>query len=473
MSHFEITGGVPLHGEVRCSGAKNAALPIMAAAILASEPVRLKNVPQLADVQTQARVLRHLGVEVTLAWRFEATPPHCNGGAFDDHEDPRETVPIDDGMQLKTLDPTPVRAPEGLMRQMRASFCVLGPLLARRGRAVVPLPGGCNIGHRPVDLHLKGLTALGADLRLKHGYVVATARRLTGATIDLLGPHGPTVTGTANVLSAAVLARGATIIHHAAIEPEIVDLGNFLVALGARIEGLGTPTISIKGVDQLGGTTHRLIPDRIEAATLLIAVAITRGSATVAGIVPEHLSVVLAKLQAAGAKIEVAGDHVSINAGGGAQPLRAVDIVAQPYPGVPTDIQAQWTALACLAEGLSRVQDRVFPGRFLHVAELNRLGAQIAYESGTATVTGVARLSGAPVTAGDLRASAALVLAGLAAEGRTRVDHLHHLDRGYQRLDDKLRQLGARIERVTDQSSNSATPSAVAASFNGASRGLL
>jgi UDP-N-acetylglucosamine 1-carboxyvinyltransferase len=418
MSHFQITGGIPLHGEVRCSGSKNAALPIMAAAILASEPVCLEGVPRLTDVRTQAAVLRSLGVRV------------MNASA----------------MTLETIDPKPVRAQEKLVRRMRASFCVLGPLLARRGKAVVPLPGGCNIGNRPVDLHLKGLAALGANLRLEHGYVVATARRLTGARIELSGPNGPTVTGTANVLSAAVLARGITIIRSAAVEPEIVDLGNFLIALGARISGLGTPTIRIEGVDQLGGAMHRLIPDRIEAATLLMAVAITGGSATITGVAPEHLHNVLSLLRAAGAKIDVMADRVSIAAPGR---LRAVDVVAQPYPGVPTDVQAQWTALASLAEGTSTVRDRVFGGRFLHVAELNRLGAKIVCDNHAATVTGVAHLSGARVTARDLRASAALVLAGLAAEGRTLVDHIHHLDRGYQRLDHKLRQLGARIERVS------------------------
>jgi UDP-N-acetylglucosamine 1-carboxyvinyltransferase len=292
---------------------------------------------------------------------------------------------------------------------------------------------------------LKGLTALGASLRLEHGCVVATARRLAGATIDLCGPYGPTVTGTANVMSAAVLARGVTTIHGAAVEPEIAELGRFLIALGARISGLGTPTIHIEGVDQLGGATHRLIPDRIEAATLLMAAAITGGSATVAGVVPEHLSGVLTLLRAAGAEIDVSEDRVSIAAAGR---LRAVDVVAQPYPGIPTDVQAQWTALAAVVEGVSRVQDRVFPARFLHVAELNRLGAKIACHGDTAIVSGVPRLGGARVTARDLRASAALVLAGLAAEGRTIVDHVHHLDRGYERLDRKLRQLGARIERL-------------------------
>jgi len=435
MSHFEIIGGIALHGEVRCSGAKNAALPIMAAAILASEPVTLMGVPRLADVRTQTRLLRCLGLQVERDRRTDilvCRPPGKDSKSVTD----RNVCPPDED----------VCAPEGLLRQMRAGFCVLGPLLARRRRAVVPLPGGCNIGDRPVDLHLKGLAALGADIRLEHGYVVAEAPRLTGAAIDLSGPHGSTVTGTANVLSAAVLARGVTIIRGAAMEPEIVDLGDFLVKLGARIEGLGTGTIRIEGVDQLGGATHRLIPDRIEAATLLIAAAITGGSATVTGVVPEHLHAVLEKLAAAGAVIVAGADRVSISASNGR--LRAVDITARPFPGVPTDVQAQWTALSSVADGACRVEDRVFPGRFLHVAELNRLGAKIVCTGGTAVVTGVGRLSGARVTAHDLRASAALVLAGLAADGRTIVERTDHLDRGYQRLDRKLRQLGVRIDRV-------------------------
>jgi UDP-N-acetylglucosamine 1-carboxyvinyltransferase len=331
----------------------------------------------------------------------------------------------------------------------------------------VPLPGGCNIGVRPVDLHLKGLAALGANIRLDHGYVVASARRLSGTTIELSGPCGPTVTGTANVMSAAVLARGTTTIHGAAAEPEIVDLGRFLTALGARIKGLGTSTIRIEGVEQLGGASHRLIPDRIEAATLLIAAAITRGSATVVGAMAEHLDAVLAKLAAAGAEIAVGPDGVSIAARGR---LRGVDIVAQPYPGIPTDLQAQWTALTAVSEGVSRIEDRVFPSRFLHAAELSRLGAAIVIGRGAATVTGVKGLSGARVSACDLRASAALVLAGLAADGGTAVEHIHHLDRGYERLDQKLQQLGARIERATNQPSNSAIPRPAAVAFNSLSR---
>jgi UDP-N-acetylglucosamine 1-carboxyvinyltransferase len=450
MPHFQITGGVALHGTVRASGAKNAALPIMAAAILADGPVRLSNVPRLIDVRTQARLLRCLGLQVTTE----------NGRVGVDKKACLSLL-------IETIDPTPVHAKEEFVRRMRASFCALGPLLARRGHAVVPLPGGCNIGNRPVDLHLKGLAALGADVRLERGYVVASARRLTGTTIDLSGPNGPTATGTANVMSAAVLARGTTTIRDAAVEPEIVDLGRFLVALGARIEGLGTSTIQIVGVDQLGGASHRLIPDRIETATLLIAAAITRGLVTVVGVVPEHIAAVLAKLQQAGAEIEVGSDRVSIAA---RSALRAVDIIAEPHPGIPTDVQAQWTALASTSKGECRVEDRVFPSRFLHVAELNRLGAKIIVGQGMAAVTGVDHLSGARVAACDLRASAALVLAGLATQGSTIIEHIHHLDRGYERLDDKLRQLGARIERVMTQPLNSTIPKPLAEAFNSASR---
>jgi UDP-N-acetylglucosamine 1-carboxyvinyltransferase len=431
MPHFQITGGAALHGEIRASGAKNAALPIMAASILADEPVRLENVPRLADVRTQSQLLHRLGMRVTAEDGTDGTGTSVGSIVL-----------------IETIDPTPVRAAEGLLRRMRAGFCVLGPLLARRGRAVVPLPGGCNIGNRPVDLHLKGLAALGADIRLDRGYVVALAPRLIGADVELLGPCGPTVTGTANVMSAAVLARGTTTIRAAAVEPEIVDLGRFLIALGARIEGLGTPTIHIKGVDQLGGASHRLIPDRIEVGTLLIAAAITRGSATVVGASPQHLHAVIEKLRETGADVDVGPDSISIAA---SRPLRAVDIVAEPYPGVPTDLQAQWTALASTCEGVACVEDRVFPGRFLHVAELNRLGANIVGGQGSATITGASHLCGATLTACDLRASAALVLAGLAAKGRTAVEHIHHLDRGYQRLDDKLRWLGAHIERSSER----------------------
>jgi len=317
--------------------------------------------------------------------------------------------------------------------------------VARRGRAVVPLPGGCALGNRPVDLHLAGLAALGADLTIEHGCVVASADRLQGADVDLRGPCGSTVTGTANVLSAAALAEGETTITGAAVEPEIVDLGNLLRAMGARIDGLGTPTVRVIGAARLTGAAHRVIPDRIEAVTLLLAAAITGGSATLRGTRPEHLAQVVDKLAAAGCEVRTAADRITLTAGG---PPRPVDITALPYPGVPTDVQAQWTALMSLARGRSTVCDRVFPARFMHVAELIRLGARIDQRDSTAIITGVARLTGAPVAAADLRASAALVLAGLAAAGRTVVHHVEHLDRGYERLDEKLQALGARIERV-------------------------
>ena len=417
-SSFSIHGGQVLSGTVAAGGSKNATLPMMAASILADGPVRLEGAPRLADVDTLSLLLERLGVRA--AW----TP--C-------------------GLTLETVDSRPIRAEYDLVSRMRASFCVLGPLLARRGRAVVALPGGCNLGDRPVNLHLRGLAALGAKLRIRHGYVIGRASRLRGADIDMAGPRGPTVTGTANVLSAAVLAEGETTIRCAAVEPEIVDLGHFLNAMGARISGLGTPTLHIRGVRQLRGVAYRMIPDRIEISTLLLAAAITHGSATVSGAVPAHLESVLSALRQAGATIEVDGDRIAVDAGG---MLRGVDICAEPYPGVPSDVQAQWMALMSLAHGCATIADRVFPSRFLHAAELSRLGANIERHDGAAVVHGVRRLMAARVTACDLRASAALVLAGLAAEGTTIVDEIHHLDRGYERLDEKLRQLGANVERV-------------------------
>jgi UDP-N-acetylglucosamine 1-carboxyvinyltransferase len=415
---FQIDGGATLRGMLAAGGSKNAALPIMAAAILADGAVEIENAPRLADVDTLAAVLGQLGVQVG---RTET------------------------GLRLETVDSRPTRAGYELVRRMRASFCVLGPLLARRGTAVVSLPGGCRIGDRPVDLHLRGLTALGAELKLSHGYVIARAPRLVGAQIDLSGQRGPTVTGTANVLSAAVLAQGTTTITGAAVEPEIVDLGRFLNAMGARISGLGSSTLRVEGVRRLTGVRYRVIPDRIEIATLLLAAAITRGEVTVTGVVPEHLESVVGLLRQAGAEVETGEQHVAIDASG---PLRPVDITARPYPGIPTDVQAQWMALLAGLPGSGVVRDEVFPDRFSHVDELRRLGAQIERRSGMAVVTGVTQLTGAAVTASDLRASAALVLAGLAARGRTTVEEIQHLDRGYERLDQKLNSLGARVERI-------------------------
>jgi UDP-N-acetylglucosamine 1-carboxyvinyltransferase len=418
MDCLRISGGIPLHGTVPASGSKNAALPILAASILADTPVLLQNIPDLVDVNTLALLLGYLGVEVK-----------------------RQT---DGDLSIETVDPTPTKAEYELVRRMRASFCVLGPLLARRGRGVVSLPGGCNIGTRPVDLHLAGLAALGADIRIEHGYVIAQSKRLTGAEIHLRGPAGPTVTGTANVMSAATLARGKTIITGAATEPEIADLGTFLNALGARISGLGSDVIEIVGVEQLTGTRYRIIPDRIEAATLLIAATITGGAATVEGANPQHLTAVLEALAETGASLACGENHISVRA---AERRRATNIAARPYPGVPTDLQAQFMALLSLSTGRSVIRDDVFPDRFMQVAELNRLGACIERQGSTAVVRGVSRLSGATVMASDLRASAALVLAGLAAERETIVRRVYHLDRGYEHLESKLVTLGAQIVR--------------------------
>jgi UDP-N-acetylglucosamine 1-carboxyvinyltransferase len=419
---LRITGGRTLRGEVDVSGSKNAALPIMAASILAGEPVELLGVPRLTDVAVLGRLLTQLGLAV------ERTG---------------------ESLHLETIDPSCSVAEFRLVRLMRAGFCVLGPLLARRGTARVALPGGCNLGDRPVDLHLRGLAALGADLTIKHGYVVATARRLVGKQIDLSGPRGPTVTGTANVLCAATLAKGQTVILGAAREPEVVALGKFLNTLGAQIAGLGSDTLEVRGVEQLGGGTCHVIPDRIEAATLLLAAAITGGAVTVRSVSPQHLAAVLQILSEAGARVDVNGRSVTVS--GCARP-RPVDFSARPYPGVPSDVQSQLMALLTLASGRSVIRDEVFPERFQNVAELNRLGATIRRRPGRATILGVPSLSGADVVACDLRSSAALVLAGLAAQGQTTIHKVEHLDRGYERLEAKLRKLGASIERVGEKS---------------------
>jgi UDP-N-acetylglucosamine 1-carboxyvinyltransferase len=418
MNALRIHGPTRLTGEVAASGSKNAALPIMAASILASEPVRLARVPKLTDIQTLSRLLQGLGLFVERRG---------------------------DELLIETRDSRPTTAGTIYVQRMRASFCVLGSLLARRHRAVVPLPGGCKIGDRPIDLHLRGLAALGADIAIKNGCVVARARRLIGTTVHLAGTRGPTVTGTANVMSAASLARGTTVITGAALEPEIVDLGRFLQLLGARIDGLGTDTICIRGVDRLGGADYRIIPDRIETATLLLAAVMTQGSIRVTDAAPRHLTAVLEGLVAAGAAVETTDDSIRLAMCGRPKP---VSIVSRPYPGLPTDLQAQWTACMCLARGRSVVRDMVFPDRFHHVPELKRLGASVHCAAETACVRGKESLTGGAVVASDLRASAALVLAGLAAAGETYVAGVHHLDRGYERLEGKLSRLGASIERT-------------------------
>ncbi len=422
MDMFVVQGGSPLRGTAAVSGAKNAALPIMACALGAEGPVTLRNVPPLVDVDTLSQLLRSLGVDVERL--------------------------TDGTLRLEVEDESSSIAAYDLVRRMRASVCVLGPLLAKRGRACVSLPGGCNIGDRPIDLHLKGLKALGADIHVQRGYVVAEAKRLQGANIFLGGPFGSTVTGTCNVMAAAALAEGTTTIEAAACEPEVVDLGRFLNAMGAKIAGLGTPFLKIEGVEKLEGVSHAVIPDRIEAATLMIAAAATGGDIELEHVDLAHMTAIVEKLREIGVLIEpTPRGTVSVRSEG---PLRPADCVAQPYPGIPTDVQAQLMALLMRAEGISVVTDKVFPDRFLHAPELVRLGAQIRREGPSAILTGSPRLSGASVMASDLRASAALVIAGLQAEGETVIRRIYHLDRGYDRLEAKLNYLGANIQRISD-----------------------
>jgi UDP-N-acetylglucosamine 1-carboxyvinyltransferase len=413
-ARLEIEGGLSLEGTVSVSGAKNAALPALAAGLLTREPLVLSNVPSLNDVRTMIRLLTELGASVA-------------------REDGRVRVEVP--RVASDL------APYELVSTMRASVLVLGPLVARHGSARVALPGGCAIGVRPIDQHLKGLARLGADITLENGYVVARARRLRGAkiTTDLV-----TVTGTENLMMAASLAEGATVIENAAREPEVVDLADLLTAMGARIRGAGTARLEIDGVPELGGTTHRIIPDRIEAGTLVVAGAITRGDVTVAGVVPDHLSSVLAKLEECGVQLEVGPSWIRVR---GPERPRAADVITSPFPGFPTDMQAQIMTLLGLADGQSRVTETIFENRFMHAAELVRMGARVETEGSTAIIRGVERYQGAPVMASDLRASAALVLAGLAADGVTQVSRVYHLDRGYEDLEAKLQALGARIAR--------------------------
>lgn len=425
MDMLTVRGGKPLRGVTAVGGAKNAALPIMAAALAADGPTVLHQVPDLADVATLAQVLESLGMSVERQ--------------------------ADQSLRLEVIDRQPCLADYELVRRMRASVCVLGPLLGRRKRACVSLPGGCNIGHRPIDLHLKGLAALGAEITTERGYVFAQADRLMGADIYLGGPFGSTVTGTCNVMTAAVFAKGVTTISAAACEPEVVNLGEYLNRMGAKIEGLGTPLIRIEGVDQLQGVAQTIIPDRIEAATLIIAGAMTRGQLRISNVRLDHLAAVLDVLRSIGVQIDAQGNTVAV-----AVPveLRPGDLTALPYPGIPTDVQAQLTALLCLANGISVVTDKVFPDRFLHIPELCRMGARIRREGGSGIISGVPRLSGACVMASDLRASAALLLAALAADGESVIRRIYHLDRGYERLERKLNMLGAEIRRVTDTPEN-------------------
>jgi UDP-N-acetylglucosamine 1-carboxyvinyltransferase len=419
MDSFLIKGSVPLHGEVAISGAKNAVLPIMAAALLTAEPCVIRRVPNLSDVKFMGQILTWLGAQV----RFEGDSVRIQARKIKGAGD------------------------YDLIRKMRGSICVMGPLLGRLKKAAVSLPGGCVIGARPINLHLKGFAALGAKVVIENGYVHASAKRLVGAAMFLGGRAGPTVLGTANVMMAATLAEGVTVIESAACEPEVVDLASFLNAMGAQISGAGSPTVTITGVKELHGAEHEVIPDRIEAATYAIAAAATNGEVTLRGARADHLRAVLDKLKDAGAGIERSSAGITIRRNGR---LKPVDITTLPYSGFPTDVQAQMMALMTLTPGISIITERIFESRFMHVSELTRLGADIEIEGPSAIVKGGKPLSGAPVMASDLRASAALVIAGLAARGTTQVNRVYHIDRGYENIDGKLRQLGARIERIEE-----------------------
>jgi len=410
---------VPLHGEVTISGAKNAVLPIMAATLLTPEPCVIHGVPNLSDVRFMGQILAWLGAQV----RAEGN-----------------TVRV----HAKKIKGT---GEYDLIRKMRGSICIMGPLLGRLRKATVSLPGGCVIGARPINLHLKGFASLGAKVVIENGYVQASAKRLVGSAMFLGGRAGSTVLGTANVMMAATLAEGVTIIESAACEPEVVDLANFLNAMGARVTGAGSPTVTITGVKELHGAEHEVIPDRIEAATYAIAAAATNGEVTLRRARADHMHAVLDKLKDTGVKIERNGTGITVSRNGR---LKPVDITTLPYSGFPTDSQAQMMALMIVTPGISIITERIFESRFMHVSELTRLGADIEIEGPSAIIKGGKPLSGAPVMASDLRASAALVIAGLAARGTTQVNRVYHIDRGYEKMDVKLRQLGARVERIEE-----------------------
>lgn len=417
MEKLKVTGGCRLKGEVKASGAKNAALPILAASLLTADDLVLHNVPHLSDIRTMGKLLSGLGMTV---------------------ERPSDTETV----RLNAKSLTTLTAPYELVKTMRASIVTLGPMLARFGEARVSLPGGCAIGARPVDQHIKGLQTLGAEVVIDHGYVVAKAKRLRGAHIvtDMV-----TVTGTENLLMAATLAEGTTVIENAAREPEVVDLANCLIAMGAKIRGAGTPVIEVEGVSELHGATHSVLPDRIETGSFLVAALMTRGDVTVTHAAPHTLDIVLEKLREAGATVQTGDDWIRVSID---KRPKAVSVRTVPHPGFPTDMQAQFMALDTIAEGTGRITETIFENRFMHVPELQRLGANITVDGHTAVVTGVEALSGANVMATDLRASASLVIAGLVAKGETIVDRIYHLDRGYDHMEVKLAALGAQIERI-------------------------
>jgi UDP-N-acetylglucosamine 1-carboxyvinyltransferase len=416
MDKLLVHGGAKLRGTVAISGSKNSALPILAATLLTPEKCIIHRVPDLSDIRYMIAILRQLGAEVT----------YQHG-----------TVTV----QAKNIQ---AEAPYDLVRKMRASICVLGPLLARCGRAVVSLPGGCIIGDRPVDIHIRGLKALSADVVTEGGNVIAEAKELIGAEIPLGGKFGSTVLGTDNIMMAATLAKGRTIIESAACEPEVTDLADFLKKMGAKIEGEGTRRLEIEGVSGLHGAEHTVIPDRIEAGTFIVAGLITEGDITLTQVVPDHFTNVLDRLRSSGAQFEVHETTLRVQA---PSRLHSLEVTTETYPGFPTDMQAQICALASVAPGLSVITDKIFPNRFMHVSEMKRMGADMQMEGSTAIIKGVDHLSAAPVMASDLRASAALVLAGLVARGGTEVNRVYHIDRGYEHIDRKLQALGAKIER--------------------------
>lgn len=432
MDKFLIHGGRPLRGAIRVQGSKNAALPMMAASLLLprGERLTLRNVPDLADVRTMAKLLIELGVDV-------------------ERSGTRLTLTLEDDR--------PVRAPYEIVKTMRASICVLGPLLARRGQAQVSFPGGCAIGSRPVDLHLKGLARLHARLAVRNGYILARGSKLRGGTVYLGGTFGSTVTGTDNILMAAVLAKGHTVIEHAAQEPEVQELAHLLNRMGARIEGIGNHRLIVHGVDRLRGAEKTVIADRIEAGTFMAAAAITGGDVTVENVRAEDLTVVLETLHQMGVRLDADTYTVRVNARG-LRRANPVDITSLPYPGFPTDLQAQFMAILTLARGISVVTERIYPDRFNHAAELSRMGAEIRKQESTAIIHGVSKLSGAPVMASDLRAGAGLVVAGLAARGRTDVLRVYHIDRGYDKLEERLSSLGASIRRAKEIVPSSTAP---------------
>jgi UDP-N-acetylglucosamine 1-carboxyvinyltransferase len=417
MDKIRIHGGHPLSGSIKISGSKNSALPILAATLLTQEPCTIRRVPDLSDTNYMLQILKHLGAEVERA---------------------SGTVTV----AAAKVDSV---APYDVVRRMRASVCVIGPLLGRCKEATVSMPGGCVIGDRPIDLHLKGFEALGSAVRVEGGNIKVFAPKLTGAVVSLRGKFGPTVLGTDNVMMAAVLADGTTVIEGAAQEPEVIDLANFLNKMGAKIEGAGTRRMIIEGVKELHGAEHDIIPDRIEAGTFLVAGAIAGKGITIKRVEPEHVTAVTNALSTCGFRIETKADAISVFPNGQAKPL---ELATEPYPGFPTDMQAQMCALLSTTKGISVITENIFPQRYMHVAELKRMGAHVDLEGPTAVIQGVDNLLGAPVMASDLRASAALVLAGLKAEGITEVSRVYHIDRGYEHLDEKLSELGAEIERV-------------------------